>query len=243
MGAKAFSIPYGAMISGIKAALQYKGLITTIFYETSQYLIFSTPLTSKIIKIGIFNDTSPTFYFQYGDAWTSGATITNAVSIGYNTTSVDYQYTGIDMIVDTTYFLLVCKGSGFSTVSYLGALTNGDVIMFSAGTVLADALNTHARNITRSEDMFPISLAIRGNITDDSGNLLAFPLMWAKSGLNILYLNGEMPAETVGVRTATVKSVPVNFGASCYITTSAYLYIANATAFTAPFVCEFTERS
>jgi hypothetical protein len=47
MAATYTSIPIDSTaISVIKAALTAKSLITTVFYETTSYLIFSTPLTS-----------------------------------------------------------------------------------------------------------------------------------------------------------------------------------------------------
>lgn len=58
-------------IPSIKSALQTAAVITTVFYETVNYLIFSTPRSNKVIKLQDNGNIS------FGDSWTSTTTITN----------------------------------------------------------------------------------------------------------------------------------------------------------------------
>lgn len=76
-----YPIDRNSRIPSIKAALQAAGLITTLYYENNNYIIFSCPRSNKIIKL---QDNSAIYF---GDAWTSTTVITNEISI--QSTNID----------------------------------------------------------------------------------------------------------------------------------------------------------
>jgi hypothetical protein len=195
MAASYTSIGTATPIANIATALAAKGLISTNHYQNTEYLIISTPICSKVIKI---RWASSRIIMSYGDAYTSGSTITNEVAFCGNGAGT---VVGIHLVADTTFFALVTEtGAGASyTIGYVGALTNGDQLVFglnstSTAAYYASCLN---RNLTDGVDLLPITWP-RG--FSNAGTLLAQPLLWYNTANKFLELNSGNLAGTVGVR-------------------------------------------
>lgn len=196
---------YLTTIDGIEAALNAKGLITATLYKASGYLIFTTPLTDKVVKIRITSNMQD-FFIYFGDAWVSGSTITNQIQFGV--LDVTNPVTALDVIVDANYFIIVWQvNSYYAGVCYIGALDNGDVLVFSMNSSSAAAHNsmTQAVNITTGSNLYPISFNNTG-FKDPAGNIFTMPLMWADSANN-LQMNGNNPSGTLGVKVSSVTNI------------------------------------
>lgn len=201
---------YLTMIDGIEAALNAKGLITATLYKDSGYLIFTTPLTDKVVKIRILSNLND-FLIYFGDARVSGSTITNEIPFGM--IDVGSPVTALDVIVDANYFIIVWQVNlYYVAVCYIGALDNGDVLVFSMNSSSTGSHNsmTQAVNITTGSILYPISFNNTG-FKDPAGNIFTMPLMWADSANN-LQMNGNNPSETLGVKVSSVNNIGVNVG-------------------------------
>ncbi|NCB61032.1 MAG: hypothetical protein EOM46_27020, partial [Gammaproteobacteria bacterium] len=95
----------------------------TIYYKSSEYLVFSIPaISNKVLRVRFVNGAGGHFY--YGDEWTSGSNITNAqyISLYFNSavqgaaTLILSQYALQFFNTDTTY----------NSVVFIGQLSNGE---------------------------------------------------------------------------------------------------------------------
>lgn len=202
----------------IKAALVAKSLITATLYETSPYLIFSTPLSTKVIKIYIVNQD---LYVYYGDAYTSGSTITNQTTFCFidGATSI----ASINVIADTTFFVIVfCANGTGAGIAYVGALDNGDDIMLG-GSSKSNA-DCSCFNVTDSTTLNMISFGGGVGFFDASNNIYSMPLMLCQS-TGELEMNGTDPAEVVGLKVASVAGVGITTiaGGAGYVLTPSNL--------------------
>ena len=100
----------------------------TIHYKTINDLIFSCDaISSKVIRIRVAGRSS-TISAYYGDAWTSGTTITNAVTFLTTVSSLGVP-ASMNMVLGTSFILLNCLTTNEGTRSELiivGKATNGD---------------------------------------------------------------------------------------------------------------------
>lgn len=208
----------GTPITTLKGALNAKSLITSVLYEDADCLIFSTPLTGKVIKIKVSVNV---FSMSYGDDWTSAETVTNEVIFanrGSGTT------TGLYCIADTTWFFMAWESTSILYQGYVGALDNGDVLVF--GFVSTNnttyVANNKAMNVTDGVQLLPVSLSSHLTFKDSSGKLLKMPLMWYSPTNKKLEMNGTVPAKTVGAYVSSWKGGGLNtdLGASYYLTGS-----------------------
>lgn len=199
MAATYTAFPIAATIVPLKDALNAKGLITTVLYEDADCLIFSTPLTTKVIKIKA-PQANDQFNVHYGDAWTSAETITNSVTFANRNTGAVLDFA---IIADTTWFLLSWHSSGAAPHyhAYVGALSNGDPIVFGFCNSMYSswASNNRAINLATGHDMLPIGIKSYRTFSDASGYLLETPLIWQDYVTNQIIYNGAAPAETLGV--------------------------------------------
>jgi hypothetical protein len=81
--ARKYEINFSTEIADIATAIaDYYGVGNyTIHYQTTEYLVFEIPaVCDKVMRIRILYNTAGGT-FAWGDAWTSGSTITNAVAI------------------------------------------------------------------------------------------------------------------------------------------------------------------
>lgn len=218
MAATLTTIDYaGTPITTLKGALNSKSLITSVLYEDADCLIFSTPLTSKVIKIKVDDNV---FSMSYGDDWTSAETVTNEVIFANRGIS---NTTGLYCIADTTWFFMAWESTSNLYQGYVGALDNGDVLVFGfTSNSTSYFANNKAMNVTDGVQLLPVSLSSHLTFKDPSGKLLKMPLMWYNPTNKTLEMNGTVPAETVGAYVSSWKGGELNtdLGANYYLTGS-----------------------
>lgn len=238
MAAKLFSInnlTSETRIDGIEDALNDKFLITTTLYKSSNCLIFSTPLITKVIKIKL-SGTNADINISYGDAWTSGETITNSVQFVSSADHSNLNY--MQVVADSEYFVILTHTvSPVGVIAYVGALNNGDKILF--GFCVKNYGGNSCVNITKNTQMLPISLYTDNNVIDGSGNFYTMPLMWSASGL--MQLNGSVPAETLGLKVSSVYSLANTLNGDGYVLSPAPMYMSGAQRIKSSLLIEYAE--
>lgn len=218
-------------MSDLRAFLNDKSLITLEKYAAAEALVFTTPLTSKVLKM----ETSTGLTLFMGDAWTSGTTITN--ESGFANSGHDWaEIQHCQIIADSNFFLIHSYCTGNQGVAYVGALTNGDVIVFGLCTRYDQNSSRFnwAYNLTTGNPLMPISFG--GNVSfrnKTTGGLFTMPLMWVTPSGD-LQMDGSVPAGTVGVKVSSIfPRLPngnlVVSGGDGYILTGAPLYRGNLT--------------
>jgi len=173
------SISLTTPIADIKAALiaKYGGGNVTVHYETTAYLIFGcTDIADKVIKIYW---ASSQLRIYYGDAWTSGSTITNEVQFaGHNlgTTSE------IHLVLGTNLFYLALLSSSInSMVAIIAKMSNNDYIcigLIGTSTAAYNA-NSKGRNTTDATDLKFVTL--NSKFTSSTGTLYKQNVIIVKS--------------------------------------------------------------
>jgi len=210
-------------LSDVATALTAKySTALTIHYQTTDYLIFSCPaISSKVIKIYY---TIGKVGFYYGDAWTSGSTITNQVTFCLQTYST-YNWTGAEVVLGDSFLLfnLVTATTSVSSKLAIIALdTNGDSVVFGMnGGTSVSALyeNDLCRNITDAK-------AIMLRTFDDAflgadNKVYKFPLIITDSS-GVLLLDGEdEPLSITDLYVASYKTSDLSYviGSNSLITT------------------------
>ena len=230
-------------LADIKAALNTASLITSVLYEDSaQYLIFSTPLSSKVIKI--YQKTArDTQQYYYGDEWTSASTITNQVSVSYVSGNT---LAAMEIITDDDFFAIFTyqNAATYCTMFYVGALDNTDELVFGLGGYSGSGANSLCRNITDTVTLTPVSGIgeINGaGLRDTSGYFLTIPMMFANAG--VLEMNGANPAQAVGLKMSSVNNTATNGvagGGAGYLLYQSSSYTNNVLATKCSVVCEYT---
>ena len=246
MAASKYSIPMAstsAALDAMEAALNAKGLITSTLYKSASYFIFSTPLTSKVIRLYIGSGFI-TFNYQYGDSWTSGSSVNNPITLGVINYGTATAASAIDVIADTDYFAIIWQtGTGsYYGIAYLGALTNGDELAFgmTSSTQSVDYSSCQGRNITDGITIYPVSFGGQG-FKDASDHLYTMPLMWSSSTY-FAEMNGSEPAGTLGVKVSSATNVGGGTIAtgSGYILMPSKLYYAGPLNISSSLLLEYT---
>lgn len=239
--AKKYVISSTDTVESVKNALNDKGLITQVFYQSSNDLIFSSPICPKVIRL-YFLPSGSNIYFRayYGDAWTSGTNMTNSVQFLVADTSNDNAFTIAFLVADIDYFaILWCTGTTAAYgLCYVGALSNGKALAF--GFSNNNSATNIAINLTDMVRLNPIVLSTKG-FKDSNGNIFAMPLMWA-SDTGYIERDGIDIAETVGIKMSSLTSTS-NTGyieTSTYILTPSLFYCDLLPIYTA-MLLEFTE--
>jgi len=239
MAVTKYSIGVSTFINDLETALNAKGLITLTKYKDATNLIFTTPLTGKVIKINILNTTTSIVRAYYGDAWTSGTTITNSVTFSYASTGTDIDLAAADLYADTNFFALLAKtNDGTYGLTYVGALDNGDVLVFGLGTSIDGTCA--AFNMTDAVDLYPITFSPLG-FKDASANLFTMPLMWANAA-GVLEWNTSVPSGTVGIKVSSIQSTGVNsiISGAAYTITPANMKLGAVRGIYSALLIEFT---
>lgn len=217
----------GTPINDLKVGLTAQGLITTIFYETTGMLIFSTPLTSKVIRIVISGNQG--FYLNWGDAYISEGDITNPQAV-VNRDSGDGLFAYLFASAD--FFLLIREAANINLGAYVGALSDGTELIF--GLNLGAGIDwfyngCKAWDVTNERVIYPVGLTTYVTAKDAAGKLMKMPLLWAYPAGKSLYMDGASPANTVGVNLTSYKAPGVfSFLGTSYYLTSSSMYLAIA---------------
>jgi len=165
----------------------------TIHYKTINDLIFSCDaISSKVIRIRVAGRSS-TISAYYGDAWTSGTTITNAVTFLTTVSSLGVP-ASMNMVLGTSFILLNCLTTNEGTRSELiivGKATNGDSLVFGlTGRAIASAIvNNICKDITSGINIKIVDFS--ASFCGVSNYLYKVPLLIADSSSGPLILNTD----------------------------------------------------
>jgi len=220
-----FSIGTTTPIAEIKTALQtqYGSENVTVHYESTAYLIFScTYISEKVIKILW----STTIRCYYGDAYSSGATITNEVQfLGYptGTASVIHLVLG-----DSFFYLVFLSSSTNSGVAIIAKLTNNNYVCVGFLGSSSYAIYTRGRDTTDSEDIV-ISTLDKGFVNSLS-KLYKQPLIFVKASGIIEETSGGELATISGLYNVsyTTGSAAVLVKGTNYLMSPCRLYMSDS---------------
>jgi len=190
-------------IANFKAALMTKNLITTVHFENSEFLVFTSSLSSKVFRVQFLHSLDTYITVSIGDAYSSGADVTNQVMILEAATSTDTNIKAVDYFLDVDKFIFVCQtvDGQQNCFFYAGKMDSGDTLVFGLGPY--NTANNRARRLTDNAVLIPLFISTNGtSMIDASGNLFTFPLIFADSTGRIL-MNNTNPAKVDGVSLST----------------------------------------
>ena len=149
-----YSISTSSPLADIKTALQnkYGSSNVTVHYESASYLIIScAAISDKVIKFYLY--TTARILTYYGDAWTSGSTITNEVQFsGYTNGGAA---TEIHLVLGTNFFFMCSLLSTvLSIVTVIAKMSNNDYVCMSfIGGGSSYSGTSRAKNTTDGADI------------------------------------------------------------------------------------------
>jgi len=205
---------FNTTVADIVTALTAKSLITENHYQDATNLIFTSPISSKFIKLAF---SSGMVTLSYGDGHTT-STLTGTVVVISAYYSTPYA-TGIHMIADTTWFALMVEASssgGDTQIVYYGITDSSKEIafgMYCNSTYWSYATNI-CKNITDGTTMYPVVFSAPFN---DAGIEYTQGLMWRDASSGQILKNGANPAITVGVKNISMAQNSI-IKAPTYIT-------------------------
>lgn len=173
-----YAVALATFIADIKSALQtqYGSGNVTVHYETKNYLIFScSVISNKVIRI--YWSGSVLANVQYGDAWTSGSTITNGVQFaGYSSGTAS----AFHLVLGDSFFLLVwLAATQVSGVIIIGKMTNDKYICAGLMGQSTYAMYTTSRNTTDNVSIFPVTFS--NGFTGSSSKLYKSQIIYVRS--------------------------------------------------------------
>jgi len=210
-------------LAGLKAALiaQYGSGNVTVHYETTGALIFScAAISDKVVKLIKATTSAGSLGVFYGDAWTSGVTVTNQVTI--LTTPSNSVISTIDVVLGSNFMLIcsVCTNVSYNATFLFGKLTNDTFIAIAYGSNSSASQGYCYLTTGVNIEMMPF---VRG-FNDASITLYKQPILFIAS-TGVLQVNTDGTAATLTdifnvsqVLTNAVRLV----GAKSYITPSTY---------------------
>jgi hypothetical protein len=178
------SINPATALADIKSALDAKYSVTT-HYIDSEYFIFScSALSNKVIKLRF---SSSRLLAYYGDAYTSGTTITNQIQFGgYNNGAA----TDINLVLGDETFLL-CAYQGINVKGILiviGKLSNGKYALGGAAGGSGYSSDFRWANTTDGVALYPSVFSVA--FGSASGKLYAQPIILSRAD-GAVELNGD----------------------------------------------------
>lgn len=173
------SIPTVGTILAIKNALEGKYNDLVIHYTDATELIFSCPsISNKVIRIR--NYESNRIFAYYGDAWTSGATITNQVQFaGHNSGNISEGHL---ILADNFILINMLQGTINSLLIIIGKMTNDEYVALGLVGISNYTAFFIGKNTSNNDDI----------------KLITFPLKFgSKSGK--LYKQNVLIRNTSGI--------------------------------------------
>mgnify|MGYP001357079848 CR=1 FL=1 len=194
---------FDTTIADIVTALTAKSLITVNCYQSTTVLIFTSPISSKYIRIGV----SPSgIELKYGDGY-SGSNLTGTV-VSINGWYVTRPISGIHMVCDTNFFCILTETTSFSAAGqliYYGITDNNKEIafgMYPDGSGYSYCTNV-CKNITDNTTMYPV---VWDTSFNDGGKPMTQGLIWRDASSGQLLKNGANPAATIGVKNVSIRN-------------------------------------
>jgi hypothetical protein len=145
----------------------------TIYYQDTQYLVFSIPaISNKVLRIRIvYNDWGG--HFNYGDEWTSGSTITNDKSI-----SLWFEKMNANgLLVLSQYHLQYFNNDAKASTIIVGQLSNDEYVGIGIQNSTSNIVRSTPRLMTDDSLVAPLfpSIPYSNALTPSTNKLLTFP--------------------------------------------------------------------
>lgn len=193
---------YDTTIADIVAALTAKSLITVNCYQSTSILIFTSPISSKYIKLAYGGNG---IAMTYGDGY-SGSNLTDTI-VTINGWYSSPTLAGIHMVCDTNFFCILTETTSFSSgqLIYYGITDNNKELafgMYPDGSSYAYATNI-CKNITDNTTLYPVVWSTHFN---DGGKPMTQGLMWRDASSGQILKNGSNPAVTIGVKNVSDRN-------------------------------------
>lgn len=180
------SINLATALADIKSALDAKHSVTTHVISTTNFIFSCSALSNKVIKLTF---SSSRIEVYYGDAYTSGTTITNQVQFSGMSSGTA---TEINLVLgDETFLLCAYQGTAIRGILIvIGKLSNGKYALGGGVGGSSTSYNGNCRwvNTTDGVGLFPsVFSAAFGSA---SGKLYSQPLILARAD-GAVELNGD----------------------------------------------------
>jgi len=192
---------YDTTIADIVTALTAKSLITSNLYQSASTLIFTSPISSKYIKL-VYSVAG--IALTYGDGQ-SGSNLTGTI-VAINGWYSNPILSGVHMVCDTNFFCIITETTGQTqgNMIYYGITDSSKEIVFGFygdGLYYNYCTNT-CKNITDGTTMYPVVWNTHFN---DGGQEMTQGLMWRDASSGQILKNGVNPAITVGVKNVSMR--------------------------------------
>lgn len=192
---------YDTTIADIVTALTAKSLITANLYQSATILIFTSPISTKYIKLLV---STGGIVMTYGDGQSSSNLTGTIVTINgfYSTPTMS----SVHMVCDTNFFCIITETTGQTQANmiYYGITDNSKEIVFGFygdGSYYIYCTNV-CKNITDGTTMYPVVWNTHFN---DGGQEMTQGLMWRDASSGQILKNGANPATTVGVKNVSMR--------------------------------------
>lgn len=196
---KAYGLTYSTWSAQMVSALISRyGAGITIYFSDVSNIVFSCPaISNKVIKVSIIqlvsgNDTYQLLQARYGDAWTSGSTITNPISFmvwNYPSeySSAQYLFISITLILGDNFIL--CWGDGSRSQMFLiGKLTNGKYLTMGLLGKSSPLVGVHGY---LTDSLIEIEIPTISFAFRDNGKFVIHPLLFSQNGQLLLNSDGS----------------------------------------------------
>jgi len=178
----------------------------TIYYQDSQYLVFSIPaISNKVLRLKIVYNGSGG-HLNYGDEWTSGSTITNAMPI----------HVWFETMKSNSYLILSQYSMQYFhqddsqlATMIVGQLSNGEYAGIGLQHSTSNVGRAQPKLMTDNTDIAPMLPNISTSaITDTTSKIITFPMyiLNAVSG-NLLVDSEGNPVYMKDIRVCRYSSI------------------------------------
>lgn len=226
---------FDTAIADIVTALTAKSLITTNCYQSTTILIFTSPISSKYIKL-VYSGSG--IIMTYGDGY-SGSSLTGTI-VTINGYYSSPTLSGIHMICDTNFFVIITETTSFVSGNfiYYGTTDNSKEIAFALypdGSYWNYATN-QCKNITDGTTLYPI---VWNNSFNDGEQEMTQGLIWRDASSGQILKNGSNPATTVGIKNVSLRNNYI-LKSSNYVAFQAPAYMSGFGIVTTAIAVDFT---
>jgi hypothetical protein len=220
---------YLTIASQIAAALtDFYGAGVTIHYADGTNLVFSCPaICDKVIKMLL---ASSQFQFYCGNAWTSGTTITNSVTIQGE--SWGACVTDMYLILSDEFFLFVDPTTPTDPSTFLVAKTTDDtffILTTVSNTSSAYSIPRYTYETAAMTRVYPLPLICGSNVKHPDGYLLKMPLLFIDANTKLMLNTDGTPLTIEGLYITPTVSVNI-FDSSDVFVSSQARYFNNQSA-------------
>lgn len=206
------------------------GAGVTVYFADALNVVFScSAVCDKVLKLSILDvyydadDYYDALSCYYGDAWTSGDTITNPVrfsgdSLGVTSTiNIMSRITTVDLVLGDYFIWLDSIGGNIKQASLIGALTNGKYICkgLNSRGVLTGLYLTYCNGVL-TDGTTNYSIISGDKAFNDDGYFVTSPVWFYDADTFAILKNGDgTPATITGLYNVAYKTYIVNASFYC----------------------------